>query len=94
MGKGMARFKHRNLYILERRESWEQVEGLENKTNFVRSVGGEIRAFRKRGAAILQHALAWMIERAEHLQQRGFSRAARADDRHKFALLNAKIDAA
>ena len=35
-----------------------------------------------------------MIERAKHLEQRGFSRAARADDRDKLALLDAKIDAA
>src|SRR6185503_322693 len=35
-----------------------------------------------------------MVERAKHLEQGGFSRAARAYDRDKFALLDAKIDAA
>src|ERR1051325_3458954 len=34
-----------------------------------------------------------MIECAKHLQQRGFSRTALADDRDKLALLDAEIDA-
>src|SRR5688500_7590723 len=35
-----------------------------------------------------------MVERAKHLEQGGFSRTARADDRDKLTMLDAKIDAA
>ena len=92
-GDGAMRFKHRDLHVLEGGESWEQMEGLENETDLVGAIRGEIGALRERSAAILSvPALGWSS--APHLEQRGFSRAARAYDRDKLALLDAKIDAA
>src|SRR6185369_12105434 len=91
---GAVRFKHRDLHVLERGESREQMEGLENKTDLVGAIRGEIGALRERSAAILQRARARMVERAKHLEQRGFSGAALAYDRDKLSLLDAKIDAA
>src|SRR5262245_24872036 len=70
------------------------MKGLENETNLVRTIRSEIGALRERSAAIFQRASSWAIERAKHLEQCGFSRAARADDGDKLALLDAKIDTA
>src|SRR6185503_501485 len=89
-----ACFKHRDLNVLERRESREQMESLENEADLVGAIGSEIGTIRERSAAIPQRARARMVERAQHLEQRGFSRTARAYDRDKLSLLDAKIDAA
>src|SRR6266478_7187869 len=94
LGDGAVRSKHRDLHVLERGESREQMEGLENETDLVGGIRGEIGALRERSAAIPERARARMVERAKHLEQRGFSRAALAYDRDKLALLDAKIDAA
>jgi len=70
------------------------MEGLENEADLEGAIRGEVGALRERSAAIPQRARARMVERAKHLEQRGFSRAARAHDRDKLALLDAKIHAA
>ena len=87
------RFKHRDLHVFERGERREQMEGLENETDLAGAIGGEIRALLQRSSAILQRARARMIEGAKHLEQCGFSRAARTDDGDKLALPDTQIDA-
>src|SRR5882672_6460897 len=94
LGDGAVRSKHRDLHVLERGESREQMKGLENETDFMGAIRGKIGALRERSAAIAQRAGARMVERAKHLEQRGFSRAARAYERDKLAFLDAKIDPA
>src|SRR5262245_5874861 len=90
LGDGPMRFKHRDLHVLQRGKSREQVEGLKNETYLAGAVGREIGALRERGATILQRARTRMVERAKHLEQRGFSRPAWANDRHKLTLLDAE----
>src|SRR5262245_18970678 len=93
-GDGAACSKHWELHVLKRRKGREQMEGLENETDLVGAIRGEIGALLKRSSAKLQRARARQIERAKHLEQCGFSRAARAYDRDKLALLDTKIDSA
>ena len=47
LGDGAVRFKHRDLHVLERGESREQMEGLENETDLVGAILGEIGALRE-----------------------------------------------
>src|SRR5262245_27380676 len=92
LGGGAVGSEHRDLHVLERGESREQMEGLENETDLLGAIRGEIGALREQSAAILQRARARMVERAKHLKECGFSRAALAYDRDELTLLDAKID--
>src|SRR6185436_18833654 len=74
LGDGAVGSKHRDLDVFERGEGREQMEGLENETDLVGAIRGEIGTLSERSAAILQRARARKVERAKHLEHRGFSR--------------------
>ena len=72
----------------------QQMKGLEDETDLVRAIGGEIRAIRRVIRPILQCARRSAGRARRAFGAAWFFRNRWADDRDKLALPDAKIDAA
>ena len=67
------------------------MERLEDEADLERTVRSQIGALRQRGAAIEQRAGTGMIQRPEHLEQRGFARATLPHNGDEFPSVDPKI---
>src|SRR6202030_4560533 len=91
-----AAIRKRQLDVLENREIPDQIERLENETDFAipnASAIGE-RKIRHRLLVDPVVAVRRRIEKAENREQSGFAAARRAGDREKLAVLDIEVHAA
>src|SRR5262245_13029872 len=89
-----ARQHERQLDVLERRQARNQMEELEDEADVPLPVCGELVVVEIRDVLALQSvgARRRAVEQAEHVQQRGLSRARRAHDRDVLACVDLEID--
>src|SRR5688500_15184717 len=91
LGDRARGLEHRDLDVFERGEGGQEMKGLEDEANLVRAITGEVGVFGEGRAAVEELAGARMVERTEHLQERGFAGTALADDGDKFTGVNLEI---
>src|SRR3954471_23833013 len=82
--------QHRQLDVLERRSARQQVESLKNETDFLVAYIGQFIPVELRDIYSIEEVFpgGWPVEAAERIHHGGFSRAARAHQRHKLARAN------
>ena len=86
--------EHGHLDVFLDGEIREQMERLEDETDFFGPVGGGIVDLGQVATAKAQLPRRGTVEQAEHIEQSRFAAPARADDGNEFAVADAEIDTA
>jgi len=93
---GPCRVEQRQLDVLERRCSRQQVEVLKNESDSLASDHRQLRLVQSRHVLAFQDVTAAgrPIEASQHIHQRRFARARRAHHRNELAALDSQVDPA
>ena len=85
----------RKLNVLKGCQPRQQLEGLENKANFMAAQLGQLMLVHPADVLALQPVFAagGRVQTADHVHQRGFSASGRAENGQKFAPLHLQMDA-